>query len=493
VKTPLILLAFMTLSLPLCAQTPKTLETATLAGDETITTPYGTVKIEDNYITEGSDMLFDVMDLQRASQAYIWATPAVSFKQWDVAQDETFGAKKLGQFVVYKSLKEKRGIVTANLTTPYVINFVSLAEGPVKVLVPAGQMAGMFQDLWQRPVSDIGQTGPDKGKGATYIIVGPGQDVKDYEGQADYVLKSESNNIFIGVRLLDPSPEFENKVEREMKVGRVGKELQSIEFIKGVDKEWSATAPRGLAFWKLLNDLYQEEPVREQDKVWAAMMEPLGIGKGHEFRPDERQQKILLQGAALGELMLRNLQTNPRFAEYYWPGTHWYKSFDFTVPQITDQKVELDERAVWFYEAVTSSEGMVNPTPGAGQVYMTTKRDSTGKLLRADKTYKLRVPKDVPVGQFWSVTLYSENTRRNYDNGGTNIRDGSLGSRTEGLKVNADGSTDIYIGPKAPAGFESNWMKTVGNDGWFVYFRLYAPLQPFFDKSFKLPDFELIN
>ena len=135
----------------------------------------------------------------------------------------------------------------------------------------------------------------------------------------------------------------------------------------------------------------------------------------------------------------------------------------------------------------------VNPPVGAGQVYMTTKRDSEGNLLRADKTYKVTVPKDVPVKQFWSVTLYSENTRRPYDNGGTELKDVTLGSRSEQLQYNDDGSVDIYVGAKAPAGKESNYLKTVGDDGWFVYFRLYAPLQPFFDKTFQLPDFEVVE
>jgi hypothetical protein len=224
-----------------------------------------------------------------------------------------------------------------------------------------------------------------------------------------------------------------------------------------------------------------------------AMLLPLGIAPGKPFRPDARQQAILLKGASMGELMTRNLQVNPRFAEPYWTGTSWYKSFDFTLPQETETRVELDERATWFYEAVTSTEGMVNPVVGKGQVYMTTKRDATGALLRADKTYKLHVPKDVPVGQFWSLTLYSEDTRRPYDNGGTEISSTSLDSRTKGLKFNADGSVDLFIGAKAPAGFERNFMKTVGTDGWFVYFRLYAPLQAFFDKTFSLADFEMID
>ena len=469
------------------------LENTKLFGDENITTPYGEVTIEHNYITKGSDELFDAMDFQRACQAYIWTTPAVSYKQWQVAQAETFNAHNLGEFVVYNSLKEKRGIVTANLTTPYVINFLSLKDGAIEVNVPAGSMAGMFLDLWQRPVADIGLTGPDQGKGGSYIVVGPEEDKSKYKGKADFVIQSETNNIFIGIRVLDLSPEFVKKVREEMKVVRMGKPASPVTFIQGVDKEWSGTAPRGLEYWKLLNQILQEEPVREQDKVLMAMLEPLGLKKGMTFNPDERQQKILKEGAAMGELMLKNLQTNPRFAEHYWEGTNWYKSFDFTVPQITNYKVELDERAVWFYEAVTSSEGMVNPTPGKGQVYMTTKRDNIGNLLRADKTYVLHVPKDVPVAQFWSLSLYSENTRRNYDNGGTEIASASLDSKMKQLQFNEDGSIDLYIGAKAPEGKESNFMKTTGQDGWFVYFRLYAPTEPFFDKSYKLPDFEVVE
>lgn len=416
----------------------------------------------------------------------------MSYRQWDVAKDETFGATGLGDFVVYLTLKEKRGIVTANLTTPYVINFISLADGPIQVVVPKAEMAGMFMDLWQRPVSDIGQTGPDKGEGATYIVVGPEDDAAQYEGQADYVIQSETNSLFIGVRILDTSPDAVQAVRDGLSVARVGEEPRAARVIQDVDKEWSATAPRGLAFWKLLSDLYQEEPTREVDKAFAAMLEPLGIGKGIPFDPDARQTEILLKGAAMGELMLRNMQTNPRFAEPYWEGTSWYKSFDFTVPQITEDKLELDERGVWFYEAVTSSEGMVNPTPGAGQVYMTTKRDGDGDLVRADRTYVLHVPPEVPVGQFWSLSLYSENTRRNYDNGGTEISDVSLDSRMDQLQYNADGSVDLYIGPVAPEGYDANLMKTTGDDGWFVYFRLYAPEVAFFDKSFSLPDFKAL-
>lgn len=467
---------------------------AKLYGDEIINTPYGKIELQHTYMTdESSQKLFDAMDLQRASQAYIWSIPYVGMLTWQKEQDKHYGSGELGVFAVLVSLKEKRGIVTGNLTTPYILSFYNLTKGALVVDYPAGATAGAVLDYWQRPIADLGLTGPDQGKGGKYIIVGPEEDINKYKKDGIFVYQSPTNNIFVGLRLVDPSPEFAKTFKASIKMGAFGKEMKSCVFNENIDKEWSGTPYRGIDYWKALHEIIQEEPVREQDKVWMAMLEPLGIKKGKTFNPDERQTKILVEGAAMGELMTRNLQVNPRFAHVYWKGTSWYKSFDFTIPQITDYKVELDERATWFYEAITSTEGMVNPVPGKGQVYMTTKRDSDGNLFRADKTYKLRVSKDVPVAQFWSIVLYSEDTRRPYDNGAKNLDDVSLSSRMKKLQYNDDGSVDIYIGAKAPKGMETNFLKTVGEDGWFIYFRLYAPTEAFFDKSFSLPDFEILD
>ncbi len=470
------------------------LDEATLQGDELIETPIGNIELVHNYFnSDMSKKLYDELDYQRAAQSYIWSTPLVSMTTWRNREAEAYGASRANDFVVLRSLREKRGIVTGNLTTPYIFNFSSLKEGPLVVEYPAGKTAGGTLDFWQRPIADLGLTGPDQGRGARYIFVGPEDDPKKYQQPDAFVFQSATNNVGVLLRILDPDPAYYATFKSTIKMGRYGKQLESCRFIEDKNVEWSATAPRGLDYWKTLSDIINEEPVREIDKPWTAMLQPLGIEKGKPFSPSERQKSILLKGGAMGELMARNLQVNPRFAEPYWKGTSWYKSFDFGVEQETSTQLQLDERTTWFYEAVASSKGMVNPTVGAGQVYMTTKRDSKGVLLRADKTYKLHVPKDVPVGQFWSLTLYSENTRRAYDNGGTDIRSVSLDSKMKDLKYNGDGSIDLYIGAKTPAGYECNYMKTVGKDGWFVYFRLYAPLQPFFDKTFTLPDFEVVQ
>ncbi|MFE4444810.1 DUF1254 domain-containing protein [Streptomyces sp. NPDC056820] len=470
------------------------LRNARLTGDERIETPFGTVRLEHTFPTDDtSQLLFDQLDVQRAAQAYLWSLPLGGFLAWRDGVAETFGATRFGDFAVCDSLREKRGIVTANLTTPYIMNFTSLADGPIVIDYPAGPTAGAILDAWQRPVADLGLTGPDQGKGGGYVILGPDHDDAPFKVSSHYVVRSRTVNVLVVFRVLTQDPDVMAQAKAGLKFARGGGSAPApVRFIEGVDREWSATPARGLQYWQDLAPGLEEEPIAEVDKAFMAMLEPLGIAKGRPFAPDERQRRILEEGAALGELFARNNQVNPRYTQPYWKGTSWYKGLDFDLEQQTDTILQLDQRATWFYEAVGSTIGMAHPTPGTGQVYMTSKRDSQGRLLRADRTYRLHVPADVPSAQFWSLTLYNEDTRRPYDNGGTDSRSASLDSLDQQLRFNDDGSIDLYIGPTAPPGAETNWMKTMGQDGWFVYFRLFAPAQPFFDKTWSLPDFEAV-
>jgi hypothetical protein len=261
------------------------------------------------------------MDYQRAAQAYIWSTPLVSFATFRDNQGKAYGVKDASDFVVLESLKEKRGVVTGNLTTPYILNFSNLKAGPIQIDYPPGQTAGGALDFWQRPVFDLGLTGPDRGKGATYIVAGPEDDPAKYKKDGANVFQSATNNVFIGLRILDQDPAFYEKFTKAYRMGRAGGETKPSRFIRGKDVEWSATAPRGLDYWRKLSESIQDEPVREIDKGWMAMLQPLGIAKGEKFEPNDRLRTILLKGAAMGELMARNLQVNPRYTEPYWPGT----------------------------------------------------------------------------------------------------------------------------------------------------------------------------
>jgi hypothetical protein len=96
----------------------------------------------------------------------------------------------------------------------------------------------------------------------------------------------------------------------------------------------------------------------------------------------------------------------------------------------------------------------------------------------------------VPVNNFWAVTLYDTQTRSQLQ---TSNPLPTLGSQTKGVKKNADGSYDIYFGPKPPAGKESNWLETLPGKSWFTILRMYGPLEPWINKTWRPGEIELVK
>ena len=297
--------------------------------------------------------LFDEMDFQRASQAYIWALPLVSFAEWQKAHEATFGAKS-GDVVVYNDYLSKQGILTANATTPYIISFFDLAEtGPVVIEMPAGAAAGFADDMWQRPLVDMGQTGPDKGAGGKYVLVGPGQKAEVPQGA--YRADSSTMNVFWGFRALDKDPAKADEMIRALKIYPLSQAANPtaarIVDIKG--KKWTQTPPRGIDYWKSLHAILQREPVQERDRFFMAMLVPLGIEKGKPFQPDARQTKLLTEAALVGEAMAKANDFEKRMPQaHYAQGTHWHRSLVLDPSQRAEHFDQLDGRAAWFYEAV---------------------------------------------------------------------------------------------------------------------------------------------
>jgi hypothetical protein len=459
---------------------------------ETIDTRIGKLTFESGYPTqETMAKLFDEMDFQRAAQAYIWGLPAVGITVWQEAQRDVFKAKN-GQMLSYQSFKEKLGIMTPNYTTPYIVTLIDLREsGPIVVELPPGLMAGMIMDVWQRVLADLGVVGPDKGKGGKFLILPPGHNRVEPKGY--YVVQSPTRAVFAGVRLLDRDTE---KAIRELVPGIKTYKWSSsgtgevMPVRRADDLTWSQTPPRGMAYWESLNRVVQSEPVMERDRLILAQLRFLGIEKGKPFKPDARQTKILEDAVVVGEAMAKANTSDRRMEPAFWPGTNWKHALVVSVDQRMPGFDQLDERAAWFYEAVAISKGMLTQTPGVGQRYIAAYKDRDGNWLSGGNTYKLHVPPDPPVKQFWSVTVYDEDTRQMVVNEQGRP---DLSSRKEDLVKNSDGSVDVYFGPKAPEGKEANWVQTVPGKGWFTYLRLYAPTEAFFDKSWALPDFEKIE
>jgi hypothetical protein len=228
--------------------------------------------------------------------------------------------------------------------------------------------------------------------------------------------------------------------------------------------------------------MLNEEPVQPEDLQMMGMLLPLGIEKGKEFTPDAMTVARLKSSAAEAHAWL--LAQMPTFVENWWPNSQWKvpiapiavkTGFKWTVPDYFD----VDTRGVAF-----ASFFLPPAKLGAGSFYLGALFDSEGQPLRGENTYRLHVPANVPVSQFWALTVYNGETQALF----LNSTRPSVGSLSEGMRKNADGSVDLYVGPRAPDGQEANWIYTPTGKSWFPWFRFYGPEKALFDKSWTMPD-----
>lgn len=460
---------------------------------QTLATRVGPVAMEGELPAhESISKLFEELDFQQATQSYLWALPLVSYAQWQQEFQDKLGAKS-GDLMVLTSYEDKLGVITANATTPYILGFVDLNEtGPLVIELPPGPTAGGVGDFWQRAIVDMGQTGPDKGQGGKYLVLPPGAQPPADAGHY-YIAKSETMNVLVGFRVLDPDPAKGKALVEQFNMYPYSKRTApgKTRLLSPNGRAWSGTQPRGMAYWERLHQIIQQEPVNERDRFYMAMLASLGIEKGRPFQPTPAQTKALEQGVQMGELIAQANTFAKRFpGARFWPDRQWDTVLNIADPS---QRVafydQLWERSAWFYEAVTNTKGMVSKTPGLGQTYLGAYTDSEGNWLDGSKSYRLHVGANPPAKQFWSMTVYDIASRCLIDNP---QRKADLSSRQQ-LKRNSDGSVDLYFGPKAPPGFESNWVQTLPGRHWFSYFRLYAPSEAYFDKRWKLDDITLVK
>lgn len=478
------------------SQNTVTLEKATLQGDELIKTNFGDIELKQTYLTKESiAKLNDQLSLQRAIEVYQWALPVVTFQKWFNAHSEVYGGADL-DFVEYNSFNEKVGILTANATTPYVISWADLSKtGPLVIDYPAGASAGGVVDFYQLSLADLGLMGTDKGKGGKYLIVPNGYDTSKLDTKGYNIVNCTTNKIMIGTRFLSTDAAEITKMKANFMIGNYGETLKTVKFISNTDKRFEGTPFRGLKYFELVHQFIQNEPQKEEDKIFYTYLKYLGIENGKPFNPSEKLKTILTEAANLGELMARANQIVPRHDEPYFENSTWYRMLtNFPLTKTSKTNYFLDESNQYYYEAVTVTAGMQSNTPGPGTTsYLSTKEDKDGNFLLGSNTYKIHLPAGIPASNFWALTLYSENTRCFIDNKNAKdkLRATSIDSRDEKMKVNADGSVDLYIGPKSPEGKESNWLQTNVGEGWFPLIRTYGTEKALFDKTWQPGEFEL--
>ncbi len=151
---------------------------------------------------------------------------------------------------------------------------------------------------------------------------------------------------------------------------------------------------------------------------------------------------------------------------------------------------DIDARAQYVYMATFNSPAMVWELSGKGSQYAWGYRDSDGRYLDGGKNYTLNLPGDAPAEKFMSIVVYDSQTRSMLQ---TDQPYPNKNNKRDKLITNDDGSIDLYFGPKAPKGKEANWIQTVPNKGWFCLLRLYSPTEPWFDKTWRPGEIQLVK
>jgi hypothetical protein len=454
-------------------------------------TRIGDIRFENGYPTETTARkLYDEMDFQRAVQVYLWSLPLVAMQALHERLQET-GETAYSPAIFEALLPPSTLVFTGNNTTLYAIHtYVMDKDDPVILEVPAGAVLGMINNAWQQALTDLGPPGPDKGQGGKYLILPPGYAGETPDGY--FVIQSDSYQIYWLLRSFDPAP-------------------AGVEVLKSVRLyPWSQrdnppmmqpynASPMGLdltyppesGYFDMLERAVANEYPRLEDKNMLGIMAELGIETGKPFTPDGRLRAIFDEAAELGNAMAVNISFNSRFAEAkVWPDREYTFVFLGGTPSF-DNGVRhmIDSRINFAHQAFSTAESMSLELVGQGSAYFASTKDASGDWLNGSHMYRIRVPADVPARTFWAVNVYDAGTRSMID-----TEQGVPGlDDSNNLQRNADGTVDIHMGPTAPDGMESNWIQTIPDRGFFIYFRLYGPEQEWFDRSWKLDDVERVN
>ena len=493
---------------PALARTPgfnQTIPQQILTPDK-VETRLGTLSFVDGVPTaETTKLVYDNLDFLRGIEVFLNFIPAASVESMRLG-NVAMGAKASNQAVIMDNLLDSNPLfLTGNTDTVYCSVILDLeTDGPTVVEVPKGTGPGTVNDAFFRFVVDMGGPGLDRGQGGKYLIVPPGYQ-KDLpkdksEGGEYYIARSPSYHNWLILRgfLVDGKPDAASKMFREgLKIYPLAKKDSppAMEFFNGSNVPYNTIHANNFEFYRELDHVIQKEPIDFIDPELRGLAASIGIRKGKPFAPDERMTKILTDAVAVANATARAVSfrnRDPRNAMY--PKSQWQNMFGSADYRFLDDGGtggrNLDSRTMFYYGYTVNTPAMVAKIPGKGSQYAMSFADTSGNPFDGTKTYKLNVPGNAPAKDFWSTVIYDPQTRSELQSGQPYP---SKNSRRDKLITNADGSVDIYFGPKPPEGKQENWIETVPGKGWFAIFRLYGPLEPWFDKTWRPGEIEMVN
>lgn len=466
-----------------------------------VATRIGTFEFFDGLPTQESARLaFDHLDFLRAVEAFLNGIPAASIEAMRRGMVD-LGLDAAHKCAVFDDLMDSNPLfLTGNTDTVYASAVFDLErDGPVVVEIPPHCGPGTVNDAWFRFVIDMGAPGPDRGEGGKYLIVPPDYDGDVPDGYFTATSPSYANWLILRGFLVDGSPVTASTMFREgLRVYPLSQadDPPPMEFVSASRATVNTIHANDATFYEELATVIEREPDGVIDTEFRGLLASIGMRKGQPFEPDERMQAILTEAAAVANATARALVFQPRNPEVYIYGEQsaWKTGFiggDYR--WLIDDGAggrNLDARTMFFYAATVNTPAMTWKMVGVGSQYALANRDAAGEYLDGAKTYRLTLPADPPAKDFWSIVVYDPQTRSELQ---TDQPFPSKNGARDELQVNDDGSTDLYFAPEPPPGRESNWIQTVAGKGWFTLLRLYGPLDPWFDQTWRPGEIELVG
>jgi hypothetical protein len=490
-KALLVLMVIIAFASSVYARKYKTEIPPSVIIPDKIETRLGTLNFKDGFPDDNTvQKVFDNLDFQRGVQAFLTAMPAASLYAMRK------GLKSIGvndhSVVVFNNLMDSRTLfLTANTESAYLVGWLDLKNGPMVVESGPGVL-GFVNDFWFHYVADIGNAGPDKGKGGKFLFLPPDFKGDTPAGYFVYQSRTYSNWLIMrGFLIKGSAKPAVASFKKNVKIYPLSKAVKhsATTFINGSGKYFNTIHAMDYSFFEEVNTVIQEEPNSAIDPETLGLLASIGIEKGKPFSPDERMKKILTEAAAVGNATARALSVRSRIPEFYlFPNSAWGSSFIGGSYLFEHNGVRLiDPRSMFFFAATGITPAMSIARAGVGSQYAGAFIDSKGQALEGAKNYKIHLPPGIPAKDFWSLVAYDLQTRSMLQ---TDQQFPSTGSQKKGIKINADKSVDVYFGPKAPEGEKNNWIQTVPGKSWWVILRLYGPLQSWFDKTWKPGEIE---
>jgi hypothetical protein len=443
---------------------------------------------------ETVEIVYDTLDRARGMQAFLDGVPAASLYAMCAGLEEIgVSGSAVG---IYEGLYNARSLLlTPNTTTVYVLLCYDLEDGPLVVDAPAGVL-GAVNDIYFRHVVDIGVTGPDKGKGGKYLFVPPGYDGELPE-EGYFVVQSRSymnwqfTRAFVGEEGLAATVAA---VKEKMRIYPWAERDTPPEttFVNLTDKKFNTIHANSIEFFEELKAVVDKEPAGALPVELMGVLASIGIKKGDPFEPDARRRKALEEGVAFGNAAARALVYAPRNRDgHYYEEGAWKTAFVGGDHEFLSEHGRLlDARTLFHYYATGITPAMVAATPGKGSQYALANRDSEGRYLEGSKTYSITLPAPIPANNFWSWIVYDTQTRSLLE---TDQKFAGVDSNSPDLKPNEDGSYTVFFSPESPEGKEGNWIQTMPGKAWSVVLRLYGPEDPWFDKTWRPGEIELVE